>query len=213
MFDSLKVPTIAVIENMAYYMCGSCDTKHRLFGAGYTKQLKDQFGIKNSFEVPILEEISQMSDSGTPFVLSLPEEMSIVKVYKEIAQKVASEVSELKNDSASARLEAKYDPIKGKVIIEEHLNTNDPAATARQTRFRKQIDPFELRVKCRCAGCIDEIDGRQILQINKVPEDVYPTNMQRKGNYAVAVVWSDGHRSSIYPFERILSSEIKGETL
>ena len=35
--------------------------------------------------------------------------------------------------------------------------------------------------------------------------------MQRKGNYAVAVVWSDGHRSSIYPFERILSDDIKGE--
>ena len=35
--------------------------------------------------------------------------------------------------------------------------------------------------------------------------------MQRKGNYAVAVVWSDDHRSSIYPFERILSDDIKGE--
>ena len=151
-----------------------------------------------------------MSDSGTPFVLSLPEEMSIVQVYKEIALKVDSEVTEL--EKGAARLEAKYDPIQGKVIIEEHLNATDSTASARKTRVRKSIDPYELRIKCRCAGCIDEIDGRQILQINKVPEDVYPTNMQRKGNYAVAVVWSDGHRSSIYPFERILSNEIAGET-
>ena len=78
--------------------------------------------------------------------------------------------------------------------------------------MRKAIDPYELRIKCRCAGCIDEVDGRQILQVNKVPEDVYPTNMQRKGNYAVAVVWSDGHRSSIYPFERLLSDDIEGES-
>ena len=67
----------------------------------------------------------------------------------------------------------------------------------------KKIDPFELRVKCMCAGCIDEVDGRQILQLNKVPKDVYPTNMIKKGNYAVAVVWSDGHKSSIYPYERL----------
>jgi len=37
MFDSLKVPTIGVVENMAYYKCGDCDAKHRIFGAGYTK--------------------------------------------------------------------------------------------------------------------------------------------------------------------------------
>ena len=73
----------------------------------------------------------------------------------------------------------------------------------------KLIDPYELRVKCKCAGCIDEYSGKQILKAEQVPKDVFPTNIVQKGNYAVAMVWSDGHKSSIYPFERILSSEIK----
>ena len=74
----------------------------------------------------------------------------------------------------------------------------------------KSIDPYELRIKCRCAGCIDEVDGRSILKPEKINKDIYPTNMIQKGNYAVAVVWSDGHRSSIYPYERLKSNEIEG---
>ena len=92
--------------------------------------------------------------------------------------------------------------MQSRVIVEEH---------AKEVKVVKTIDPYELRIKCKCAGCIDEVDGRQILQINKVPKDVHPTNMVRKGNYAVAVVWSDGHRSSIYPIERLLSDEIKSQ--
>ena len=212
MFDSLKVPTIGVVENMAYYQCDNCTAKRRIFGPGYTKQLIDQFGIKNSFEIPIDETISLMSDSGTPFVLSLPEEMPIVQIYKDIAQSVDYEVQELDSEGFK-RLEASYDPVQTKILIEEHLGSeNSGAAGAQAKTVVKAIDPFELRIKCRCAACIDEVDGRQILQVNKVPKDVYPTNMQRKGNYAVAVVWSDGHRSSIYPFERLMSDEIEGET-
>ena len=110
MFDSLKVPTIGVVENMAYYQCDNCTAKRRIFGPGYTKQLVDQFGIKNSFEIPIDETISLMSDSGTPFVLSLPEEMPIVQIYKDIAQSVDFEVQELDSEGFK-RLEASYDPV------------------------------------------------------------------------------------------------------
>ena len=81
MFDSLKVPTIAVVENMAYYKCSSCSEKHRIFGPGYTDRLVDDFGIKNSFALPIMEEISQMSDSGTPFVLGMPDSFDAVQTY------------------------------------------------------------------------------------------------------------------------------------
>lgn len=192
MFDTLKVPTVAVIENMAYYKCSSCDEKHRIYGHGYTQSLVDQFGIKNSFEVPILEEVSAMSDAGTPFVLTLPETVPIVQLYDQIAKKVDEEVTNLKENLQ----EVNYDPTKGTIII-----TNDG-------KVEKEIDPYELRIKCICAGCIDEIDGRQILKVDRVPLDVYPTNMLKKGNYAVAVVWSDGHRSSIYPFKRLMSSDL-----
>lgn len=53
MFDSLKVPTIALVENMSYYKCSSCDEKHYIFGKGYTDEIKKSYGIDASFEVPI----------------------------------------------------------------------------------------------------------------------------------------------------------------
>ena len=148
MFDNLKVPTVALVENMAYYKCVSCDDKHRIFGPGYTKQIKSNYGIENSFEVPIVEEIAQMSDSGTPFVLSLPDSLDIVQTYSTLAESVNKEVLKL---IERGQTEINYDPQKGKVIC----NFDDGSV--------KHIDPFHLRTKCMCAACIDEVDGRQIL--------------------------------------------------
>ena len=50
-----------------------------------------------------------------------------------------------------------------------------------------------------------------ILKKENIPEDVYPLRVEEKGNYAVAVVWSDGHKSSIYPYKRLLGDEIIGQ--
>lgn len=95
MFDSLKVPTISVIENMSYYKCTDCAVKHKIFGQGYTNQLVTNFGIKNSFEIPIMEEVSLMGDSGTPIVLALPDHLDIVQTYTKIAHNVVHEVEKL----------------------------------------------------------------------------------------------------------------------
>jgi hypothetical protein len=92
-------------------------------------------------------------------------------VYKQLAQQVDSEVQSLKQKHSE--YEARYDPAQMKVIIEEATKTSEGV----QKKVAKVMDPYELRIKCKCAGCIDEVDGRQILQVNKVPKDVYPTNM------------------------------------
>jgi len=84
-------------------------------------------------------------------------------VYQNIARKTHEEVQRLGSDKAIARIDAKYDPLQGKVIIEEQLDEGQSSASSLKSKVRKTIDPYELRIKCRCAGCIDEVDGRQIL--------------------------------------------------
>lgn len=43
----------------------------------------------------------------------------------------------------------------------------------------------------------------------KVSEEVVPFKIEAKGNYAVAIIWSDGHNSSIYPYETLLKNGVE----
>ncbi len=73
------------------------------------------------------------------------------------------------------------------------------------------MSPYTLRLACRCAGCIDELSGAMLIRKNEIDPEVYPTKIEEKGNYAVAIVWSDGHRSSIYPYKRLMAEDIPSE--
>ncbi len=71
LFDDLKVPTLSVVENMAYFNCHKCDEKHHIFGTGKIGQLKAQFGIRNSYEIPLLRSVAKYSDLGIVSVLKI----------------------------------------------------------------------------------------------------------------------------------------------
>jgi DUF971 family protein len=64
-----------------------------------------------------------------------------------------------------------------------------------------EYEPRDLRLHCRCAGCIDEFTGRPILDPARVAADVHPLEIRYVGRYALSFVWSDGHTTGIYPFE------------
>jgi len=65
------------------------------------------------------------------------------------------------------------------------------------------FDPYELRCACGCASCVDEVSGRKLLQSDRVPRDVRARRWHPVGNYGVAFVWSDGHDTGIYTFDRL----------
>jgi ATP-binding protein involved in chromosome partitioning len=61
----------------------------------------------------------------------------------------------------------------------------------------------ELRLGCPCAGCIDEMTGRALLEPASVPAGVRPLAVELVGAYGVRIRWSDGHDTGIYDFTRL----------
>lgn len=58
----------------------------------------------------------------------------------------------------------------------------------------------ELRLRCHCASCIEEMTGAPLLDPNKVPADVRAKSIKLVGQYGVTIGWSDGHGTGIYNF-------------
>ena len=61
----------------------------------------------------------------------------------------------------------------------------------------------ELRLKCPCAGCVDEITGQMRVIASSIPQNVYPLKIDVVGHYAISIQWSDGHNTGIYAFDRL----------
>lgn len=61
----------------------------------------------------------------------------------------------------------------------------------------------ELRLACPCAGCVDEITGQVRVIATGIPQNVRPLKIDLVGRYAISIVWSDGHATGIYPFDRL----------
>ena len=64
------------------------------------------------------------------------------------------------------------------------------------------VQPRALRLDCRCAVCREEMTGALLLDPAKVPDAVKPLGLAPIGRYAMSVDWSDGHKS-LYPFRQI----------
>jgi DUF971 family protein len=187
MFETVKVPTLAVVENMSYFICTSCKEKHLPFGKGAMARISEQYGVSNTLEIPMVEAVTATSDRGLPIVLAEPD-AEVSRLYASLAASVVREISRLEN-GARVQPEISFDKQRG-IIFKEASG-------------ERVIHPADLRRRCRCAACVDEHTGRQILKPEDIKDNVYPMEIEKMGNYAIAVKWSDGHNSSIYPYDRL----------
>jgi ATP-binding protein involved in chromosome partitioning len=68
---------------------------------------------------------------------------------------------------------------------------------------RTTVPYRKLRLACRCAGCVDELSGRPILDPTSVADDVGVRAVEETGLYGIRIDWSDGHSTGIYTWERL----------
>ena len=60
-----------------------------------------------------------------------------------------------------------------------------------------------LRGNCGCAECVSETTGQRMVDESMVAPNVQAVQVGPVGNYAIQIVWSDGHSTGIYPFTRL----------
>ena len=171
--------------------------KLRIFGKGHKERLSKQWGIEHTYSIPLMDKIAANGDNGTPFILEYPNSPQ-TSIYKELAGSVAREVVKIQYSKEQNRPSVNYDDEKN------ILQFNGILSKGGEDDKNKQLPSAELRRECKCAACVEEFTGRQILNPEDIPDSVYPTKMNPTGNYALSVDWSDGHKS-LYPFKQIRS--------
>jgi len=100
MFQKLNVPIIGVIENMSYFICQNCNTKHYVFGNSGAKRMSEKYNLPFLGEIPLNPGIMEGSDSGRPVLVTdpnSPHAQSFMAVAKNVAARcsvIASQLSE-----------------------------------------------------------------------------------------------------------------------
>lgn len=194
MFDKVEIPSIAIIENMSYFKDPDSNKKHYIFGKGHKDKLESDYGILNSFQIPLVPEINECSDSGVPYVSDCSDTGSgdIMEIFDELTSCVVREVSKIKHGGM----------VRPEVDFDEQVNV---ITVKKGGGDVQKVVPMKLRSECRCAVCVDEMTGRVKLEVNKIPANIRPNVIKTVGNYAVEIVWSDGH-ASLYPYSRFVDN-------
>lgn len=64
MADLMKIPVLGMVENMSYFKCPDCDSKHSIFGESHIEELANKYGIKNIVKLPIDMNLAKACDEG-----------------------------------------------------------------------------------------------------------------------------------------------------
>jgi ATP-binding protein involved in chromosome partitioning len=91
MSDSINVPVLGIIENMAYFTPEELpNNKYYIFGKEGAKNLSEDLKVPFLGEVPIVQSIREAGDYGRPAAMQIG---SIIEnVFEEITKNVVREV-------------------------------------------------------------------------------------------------------------------------
>jgi ATP-binding protein involved in chromosome partitioning len=182
MFRKVDVPVLGIIENMSTFVCPKCGERSDIFGHGGAELEAEKLAIPFLGGVPLHMSIRATSDAGLPIVATAPTSPEAM-IYRDIAVKAWQQLQE----STLAR----SDPPR----LEVSADRGQLAVTFDDAR------PFTLTAEMlRVMSPSAEVQGHS-------PEQRVTVGRKRKvkinelkaiGNYAVRIVFDDGHDTGLY---------------
>jgi ATP-binding protein involved in chromosome partitioning len=192
MFEQVRVPVLGIIENMSGFTCESCGHVTSIFKEGGGRQLAGDLGVPFLGALPLDPAIMQSGDDGVPVLINGTDSRA--------AQSFLSIARRLHNEIENRRGTRGVDEPTGiELAGDGHLVVIWPEGPV--MRFA----PYDLRIKCACAQCIDEDTGKKILDAARVPLDIKINSFKPIGRYGLSVTFSDGHSTGIYTYDHLKS--------
>ncbi|MEZ5964380.1 MAG: Mrp/NBP35 family ATP-binding protein [Planctomycetota bacterium] len=92
MFQTVQVPILGVVENMAYFVPPGSDQRYEIFGRGGGAKIEVEFGVPLLGQVPIDLAVREGGDHGRPVVVAHPDSAA-ARALIDVAGRVAARIS------------------------------------------------------------------------------------------------------------------------
>lgn len=64
MAEMMNIPVLGLVENMSYFECPDCKSRHNIFGESKIDAVAAQHGIKNVAKLPMSPAVATLCDNG-----------------------------------------------------------------------------------------------------------------------------------------------------
>lgn len=178
MFEQVDVPVLGLVENMSHFVCDGCGKEHFIFGSS-SDLLQRRFGLPTLARIPITPGISS-SEAVNHAPVPAPIRDLADNLNRELGKRRAADL-----------------PKPEVTAVPGHLHVRWPDGS------ENLLSNVKVRAACTCARCVNEYTGEAILDPATIPADIQAETIQPLGHYAVSIVWSDGHGSGIFSWDRL----------
>lgn len=188
MFQQVNVPILGIVENMANFSCSKCHKNSKLYKGQHLSEIarKEKTTILTS--IPLDAEIMNACDEGKSvfeYGLKNKSKSESLTRFVELAQKLTQE--------CLISYEIKVNAFRLATTGELELKWHDGLQTLHK--------PYLLRSECKCALCVDEISGQQLIDPKNIDKNIKVTQIEPVGLYGLCFTFSDGHNSGIYALD------------